>query len=784
MPKAERYTENLVERALREAGFSEDDFQFQGSYDEDIKQFLPSKRSGKDGKGRSEFIIRLNGDAADLLVIECKSDEAFHESAPSLTEISSLKPVSYAVDGVLHYMKGLRRDFNVIGVAASGTKKLKISTFKAMRGSAIKTLPYDVILKPDKYLELLKDSQGYGQKTEKELDVFTEDLHDFLRDNMELSEAYKPLIVSGILLALMDKGFETSYRRIDNGVDLSEAALEAIKRTLKRARVTEEKLDAMLSNYQFIKTNKAVTKHLSKTVAKIYRNLFYALQPTNGLDLLGKFYGEFLRYSGGDKQGLGIVLTPRHITELYASLADLNPSESVVIDPCAGTGGFLIASMADMIGKAKSNPTTIQRILGKGLLGIEIDSHMFTLACANMIFRGDGKANMYWDDCFLEHNKTEDSLRRMKPNVSLLNPPYSKKANDKHELVFVLKALDLLEPNGICIAIIPMSCVIEDDNKITSGLNNELLSRHTLNAVMSMPHQLFPDTGSVTVTVVFTAHRPHNTNKPSWFAMWTEDGFKLNKGRRVEREPGIWNTIKQHWLKTFFNQSISSLYSCKVNVRPNMEWCAEAYLATDLSVLTKQYFETFVEKYARYAFFALPNIDTISKRPTVIQPPSISTWSEYELETLFSFSEAKGPTTEWAKNNAGTTPFISAGGQNNGLICLTNYAPTHPAGSISLVTIGEGASGKSFFQPLAYCANPGKALILTNDNISWPAKLFISAVITSQEWRFSYGRACNGTRARKLKIPLPSKSDGAPDYRIMEQSIMSCPFSNIFSLSK
>jgi len=34
------------------------------------------------------------------------------------------------------------------------------------------------------------------------------------------------------------------------------------------------------------------------------------------MNILGQFYGEFIRYSGGDGQSLGVVLTPPHITEL------------------------------------------------------------------------------------------------------------------------------------------------------------------------------------------------------------------------------------------------------------------------------------------------------------------------------------------------------------------------------------------------------------------------------------------------------------------------------------
>ena len=64
-------------------------------------------------------------------------------------------------------------------------------------------------------------------------------------------------------------------------------------------------------------------------------------------DALGQFYVQFLRYANNDK-GLGIVLTPPHVAELFADLADVNKT-SVVFDNCCGTAGLLIAAMKRML---------------------------------------------------------------------------------------------------------------------------------------------------------------------------------------------------------------------------------------------------------------------------------------------------------------------------------------------------------------------------------------------------------------------------------------------------
>ena len=63
----------------------------------------------------------------------------------------------------------------------------------------------------------------------------------------------------------------------------------------------------------------------------IYKNIRYQ---NSAEDYLGRFYGEFMSYSGGDGLTLGIVLTPKHITELFCELIDLKVDDKV-LDPVA-----------------------------------------------------------------------------------------------------------------------------------------------------------------------------------------------------------------------------------------------------------------------------------------------------------------------------------------------------------------------------------------------------------------------------------------------------------------
>ncbi|HJW28415.1 MAG TPA: N-6 DNA methylase [Saprospiraceae bacterium] len=78
---------------------------------------------------------------------------------------------------------------------------------------------------------------------------------------------------------------------------------------------------------------------------------------------------------------------------------------------------------------------------------------------------------------------------------------------DLAELHFVKHMLDCLEKGGTGIAIVPMSCAIAPH-----PARVELLKQHTLEAVMSMPDELFYPVGTVTCIIVLTAKIPHATS--------------------------------------------------------------------------------------------------------------------------------------------------------------------------------------------------------------------------------------------------------------------------------
>ena len=239
---------------------------------------------------------------------------------------------------------------------------------------------------------------------------------------------------------------------------------------------------------------------LNELIRRLNDKVWPFISVYHDFDVVGQFYGEFLKYTGGDKKALGIVLTPRHITELFALLANVN-KDSRVLDICAGTGGFLISAMHQMFKTAATDSEKVA-IKQNGLIGIEQLPNMFALAASNMILRGDGKANLHQSSCFDE--AVTAAVKRHRCNVGLLNPPYSQGDDDLHELYFITHMLDCLSKGAIGIAVVPMSCAIAPHKA-----RGELMKHHTLEAVMLLPDEIFYPVGTIPCIMVFTAKIPH-----------------------------------------------------------------------------------------------------------------------------------------------------------------------------------------------------------------------------------------------------------------------------------
>lgn len=393
----ERITEDMVDDLLRKNKFYDDPdavlVEKQQSAVAAIRSALAKAgKGGKGGRGYPEFIITAPDTPDMVVVIECKAEVKFHESP------DRDKPVEYAVDGVLHYARHLSPNYTTIAIAVCGNKKSNRWSFmlvpkgeteprdlRSPTGAAIK----GIVPLSDLIAAASFDPAVQTQRT-RDLIQFSMEMHEFMRDEAEMSEQEKPLAVAGTLIALGNDVFRETYDKYPAD-ELPAFWMQTIKKEITKAKLPVAKVDNMTQPFTNIevqpelrKPTKGYPKGLLNEIVRLLADrVLPFLTIYHDFDVVGQFYGEFLKYTGGDGKGLGIVLTPKHMTELFALVANVT-KDDIVVDTCAGTAGFLISSMMQMA-KTATTQAEIDSIKRQRLVGVEQRAGMYALAASNMI---------------------------------------------------------------------------------------------------------------------------------------------------------------------------------------------------------------------------------------------------------------------------------------------------------------------------------------------------------------------------------------------------------------
>ncbi len=262
----------------------------------------------------------------------------------------------------------------------------------------------------------------------------------------------------------------------------------------------------------------------------------------------------------------------------------VNPTpEDRIVDPAAGTGGFLFASIQHLLKEAmlREAPEDLrlewdgtphrlvvsnsdQWLHAEQFTGYDNDRTMVRIGWMNMILHGIENPRIERRDSL---GKGLDESESECYTVVLANPPFTgnvdtkdlherrflqrggKKAlTNKSELLFLALFLDLLEPGGRAAVIVPEG-VLFGSTIAHRELRRRLLFEHDLKAVISLPAGVFqPYTGVKTSILYFHKHRANNDPKFSpgdapytqqvLFYEVLDDGYSLDAKRTELNQPG------------------------------------------------------------------------------------------------------------------------------------------------------------------------------------------------------------------------------------------------------
>lgn len=579
------------------------------------------KSASKSGTGKSGFPEFVAKTGEFIIVIEDKKDlnkQVNYENGNENILATDTKSITtYAENGALHYAKEIVAKTNfqkVFAFGCSGDEKHHLirpiyvdkNGYKLLQ--SVENFENFSETNIDKYYreQVLEETPPETLELQEILRKSAE-LHEHLRNYGQLGDSEKPLVVSAILLAIAEKSFNIESLTGDELKTDGQKIFDALSTYMTRVEVKPEtKKDQVLGQFNIIRDStilNRIDERLQKTPLKYFteylkQNVYSSVVANTKEDVLGRFYGQFIRYSGGDGQTLGVVLTPSHITELFCNLIDLKP-EDIVFDPTCGTGGFLITAMHKMLGIA--DKSEIEKIKKERIYGIEIRPDMFSIATTNMILRGDGKSNLLKDD-FLKMNV--DSMRKNNYTVGLMNPPYSQaKGKDTahlSEINFIEHLLDGLGDKGRAVVIVPQSTMVGKTSE-DKQIKKRILKKHTLEGVITLNKNTFYGVGTNACIAVFTAHQPHNPQKYCKFINFEDDGFVVSKHiGLLETERA--KEKKAHLLNCWLNDApAETKFMVKTTVEPDDEWLHSFYYFND-EIPKAEDFEKTIGDYLTFEF--------------------------------------------------------------------------------------------------------------------------------------------------------------------------------------
>lgn len=574
-----------------------DEFSYPKAFSAASLTFAPIRNNS--GRAYEKLDIRFVKDNVSVL-IETKQNFA--------------KSDEEQLSSYVEYEKALTGNKTVAILANTTNNKIKVWRGVVSDGDL---MPKEVAIRSmdeyvDFYTSKINDKEKVMQNTYK--------LNELLHRH-SIPEKLRSQFVGTCLLALK------------NGLDYSTPSLSASQIRARIKEVLEELLNSDINKAEklaLLNRNVLGDQYVRQLSIESFREVLKFIEnnilpfindkSTSGQDLLNLFFVTFNKYVG--KSDKNQAFTPDHITDFMSKITGVN-KHSIVLDPCCGSGSFLVRAMTQSLDDC-ATANEQENVKKHQIFGIEFDENIYGLATTNMLIHSDGNSNIRQGSCFA----LADWIKEAKPNVILMNPPYNGQrihlpksyvdtwAKDKKEdpskgLYFVKYIADTLNsinhPAKLAV-LLPVSCAIGTSGEI-AHLKREILEENTLDAVFTLPNEIFyPGASASACCMIFKIGTKHNdvSNPDTFFGYCKDDGFKKKKnlGRveQVDTDSGKskWVEIERKWIELYRNRQAVDGLSATHKVNGDDEWLCEAYMKTDYTKLTERDFQQTINDYLAY----------------------------------------------------------------------------------------------------------------------------------------------------------------------------------------
>ncbi|MGN1062642.1 MAG: N-6 DNA methylase, partial [Candidatus Scatosoma sp.] len=310
-----------------------------------------------------------------------------------------------------------------------------------------------------------------------------------------------------------------------------------------------EDKDSAYSRYMGDAIFKIPTPLLLDKIVTVLDDIYAQMAQIKEADIRGDVY-EYLLSKIAQSGLNGQFRTPRHIIRMMVELTDPK-ADDIICDPACGTSGFLVMA-GDYLKEKRKEEIFFDRrkkahYMNGMFHGYDMDRTMLRIGAMNMMTHGVDNPYIEYRDSLSDQNPDRD-----KYSLILANPPFKGSLDNdtvsadllkvcktrKTELLFLALFLRMLRVGGRCACIVPDG-VLFGSSAAHKAIRREMIERHRLQAVISMPSGVFkPYAGVSTAVLIFTKTGHGGTDKV-WFYDMQSDGFSLDDKRAPVSENDI-----------------------------------------------------------------------------------------------------------------------------------------------------------------------------------------------------------------------------------------------------
>ncbi len=254
--------------------------------------------------------------------------------------------------------------------------------------------------------------------------------------------------------------------------------------------------------------NRMLSGYLLRDVVNLVNRINF--NSSDDIHTLGHLYGSMLREMRDAAGDSGEFYTPRPVIRFIVQQVDPRLGEAV-LDPAAGTGGFLVEAYEHLKPQVKSVEDR-RRLQEETLFGIEKKPMPYLLGMMNLLLHGLDTPNLRRDNAL--SYPLSQITDRARYNVIMTNPPFGGEEErgiqdnfpeatrtSETALLFLQFIMRSLKRGGRCGMVVPNGVLFGDG--VCARIKKDLLENFNLHTIVRLPNGVFAPYTSIPTNLLF-----------------------------------------------------------------------------------------------------------------------------------------------------------------------------------------------------------------------------------------------------------------------------------------